>query len=310
MRIPSRLFSHFRRLLKALRRDETILINQGRILARLNTDISSRSLIDYEFKVFSQFGEDGIIQFLTQNIDIESKTFIEFGIENFDEANCRFLMMKDLWRGFVIDGSAKNIDSLKNSYYFWQYQLEATCGFVDRQSIGPLLEKSGFGFSPGILSIDIDGVDFHIYRELNEWRPEILIVEYNGIFGSENCVTVPYSADFVRSKAHWSNLYWGASLPAYTQLANERGMALVGVTSTGQNAFFVRRELLNDKVREVAVNKCFRDMCFRDSRDETGRLNFLSGSMRRKTIAHLPLVNTVSGETLSVADLPPEHDKY
>ena len=300
------IIEHVTRIAKLYRTSETVLINQGRILASLNSDRRYGQLSDYEFKVFSQFGEDGIIQHLTQNLAIESKTFIEFGVENFQESNCRFLMMKDLWRGFVIDGSTKNINSLKSSYFYWQYQIQAECGFIDKDSIHSILQRSDFGKSPGILSVDIDGVDYHILKELDQWTPSILIVEYNSLFGSQLSVTVPYAPDFVRSERHYSNQYWGASLPAFSDLAAERGMSLVGVTSTGQNAFFVRNELLNDVVRKVTVEDCFRKMCFRDGRDKKGKLTFAGVAESRDLIGDLPLTNTRDGSELRVNELPPE----
>jgi hypothetical protein len=82
---------------------DDIKMNQGIILSRLNA-IANTDLENSKFKVFSQWGEDGILQFLVSNLNIRNKTFIEFGVENFLESNCRFLMMKDNWSGFVIDG--------------------------------------------------------------------------------------------------------------------------------------------------------------------------------------------------------------
>jgi hypothetical protein len=99
-------------------RFDEVKINQGRILSSLNGSKSTNNLKDYEFKVFSQFGEDGIIQYLTKSIEIKNKTFIEFGVADFIESNCRFLLMKDDWKGFVIDGSKSNIQRLKNSYFY------------------------------------------------------------------------------------------------------------------------------------------------------------------------------------------------
>jgi hypothetical protein len=90
---------------------DDIKMNQGLILSLMQQEQRSKKLQDYEFKVFSQWGEDGIIQQLTKTLEIKNKTFIEFGVETFFEANCRFLMMKDNWTGFVIDGSSKNIQS-------------------------------------------------------------------------------------------------------------------------------------------------------------------------------------------------------
>ena len=79
----------------------------GRIEARQNTGINSKNINDYEFRVSSQWGEDGIIQHLVQNIYIENKIFIEFGVENYTESNTRFLLQNDNWSGMIIDASKK-----------------------------------------------------------------------------------------------------------------------------------------------------------------------------------------------------------
>jgi hypothetical protein len=76
-------------------RFDEIKILHGITLSALNENIKSKQIRDYEFKAFSQWGEDGIIQHLTKTIEIKNKTFIECGVEDFYESNCRFLMMKD-----------------------------------------------------------------------------------------------------------------------------------------------------------------------------------------------------------------------
>src|SRR5215470_3717549 len=194
------------------RRLDEVKINQGRILARMHHPLRLPNLSDYEFKVFSQWGEDGIIQHLTSHLAVRNQTFIEFGVEDFHEANCRFLLMKDRWRGFVIDGSEENIKRLRRSYFYWQYPLESRSAFITKENIGELLAQSGFDREPGILSIDIDGIDYHVLDALSEWRPAILIVEYNEVFGFERPVSVPYDPSFVRARKHYSNQYWGANL--------------------------------------------------------------------------------------------------
>ena len=99
---------------------DRVLMNQGTILSEINKSKCSKRLSDYEFAVFSQRGEDGIIQFLCNAIEIGDRTFVEFGVEDFSEANCRFLMMKDNWSGFVIDSSRENVAKLQKSYFYGQ----------------------------------------------------------------------------------------------------------------------------------------------------------------------------------------------
>ncbi len=282
---------------------DDIKMNQGLILCELHQKKPPGSLSDFEFKVFSQWGEDGIIQHLVRNIQIANRTFIEFGVEDFTESNGRFLLMKDHWQGFVIDGSDDHMTRLRSSHFYWKHPLKARAAFIDRDNVVSLLDESGFDKDLGILSVDVDGMDYHLLERLAHWRARIVIVEYNSAFGSTRAVTVPYDASFVRSKAHASNLYWGASLAAFQQLLGARGYALVGVNSVGSNAFFVRRELLNERVPEVSTAVGFRDSTFREARGDAGELLFVSAREGRKMITDLPLIDTQTGASLRVGDL-------
>jgi hypothetical protein len=185
-------------------RIDYVRINQGLILSKLNEGQNSTNLADYEFKVFSQWGEDGIIQYLSKAIELNYKTFIEFGVEDFTEANCRFLLMKDNWSGFVIDGSPSNITRIKKSYFYWRHHLLAVNAFITRDNINDLLAKSGFDEDLGILSIDLDGNDYFILEAVNAVRPRILICEYNAVFGPARKISIPYSPDFSRTRQHYS----------------------------------------------------------------------------------------------------------
>jgi hypothetical protein len=291
------------RAIKFDRRLDEIKINQGRILAALNRDAGYPSLDGYSFKVFSQWGEDGIIQFLTEALSVQNRTFIEFGVEDFSESNCRFLLMKDNWRGFVVDGSPKNVQKIKDSYYFWQYDLQAEAAFIDRDNVDGILVRSGFDPEVGILSVDIDGVDYHVLERLGRWKASIIIVEYNPVFGHERPVSVPYDPTFWRGRAHHSNLYYGANLPAFDHLLTARGYAFIGVNQQRSNGFYVRKELLNDRVRAADFGQFRQDSTFRESRNEAGGLTHLAMADRQRLIGDLPVVDVRTGEALKVSDL-------
>jgi hypothetical protein len=301
MSLPS--LNIIRGLAQNLRDLDKVLVNQGRALAANYRSTVFPSLQDAEFQIFSQWGEDGIIQYLTQNLSIENTTFIEFGVETFREANCRFLMMKDFWTGMVIDGSSANIALIEKSQMHWRYPLTAIEAFISRENIAELIERAPFK-DIGILSIDIDGVDYYVLEALSHVRPAIVIVEYNGLFGPTAKVAVPYSADFQRGKAHHSNLYYGASISAFHHLLSPRGYALVGGNAAGNNAFFVRADLLNDKIKAVDVQDAYRDASFSEARDPSGKLTFVRGQDRRAVIADLPLFDVATRHILQVADLP------
>jgi hypothetical protein len=278
-------------LLKITERLDEIKINQGLILSQLNENKHSRNLKDFEFKVFSQRGEDGIIQHLTKTVDIKNRTFIEFGVEDFLESNCRFLMMKDDWRGFVIDGSGSKLNKLKKSYFYWRHDLVAFESFITRENINELLAKSGFDEDLGILSVDLDGNDYHVLEAITFFKPRILICEFNAVFGPTRKISTPYDPRFFRTAKHYSNLYFGASLSAMTFLANKKGYSLVGTNSISSNAFFVRHDLLNPRLDSVGAEQAFVPSNVREGRDERGNLSYVSRDERLKVIEGLPVLN-------------------
>jgi hypothetical protein len=191
----------------------------GKLFSEINSKKNSISnLSDVEFKVFSQWGDDGIIQFLINKIEIKNKIFIEFGVETYHESNTRFLLMNDNWTGLVIDGSEKNIKSIKNQKIYWEYELNAICSFITKDNINNLISSAGIHGEIGLLSVDIDGNDFWVLNEINVINPIIIIVEYNAVFGNDTYITIPYDPTFVRKQKHYSHLYWGASLGAFYHL--------------------------------------------------------------------------------------------
>jgi len=278
-------------------RDETSLLALGALLSKQQFGMQSNNLNDYEFKIFSQFGDDGIIQFLIKHIVIKNEIFIEFGVENYLESNTRFLMMHNNWTGFVMDGSATAMQILVQQPWYWKYNLTQKAVFIDKDNINELLAATGFK-EIGLLHIDIDGNDYHIFNalDLSLLSPAIIIAEYNSVFGSDRLITVPYQKDFYRTKAHYSNLYAGASLPALNHVANAKGYALVGCNLAGNNAYFVKRELLTEKVKEVPLEMAFMESKFRESRNSDFTFSYLSGASRLELIKGLDVLNVATGK--------------
>ena len=199
---------------------QNILLQNGRIWAKM---ISRKEVItsihETEFKVFSQWGDDGIIEYLINCLDIDQKVFIEFGVADYLESNTRFLLMNNNWSGLIMDGSDSNIKKIKQSDYYWKYDLIAKSAFITKENINQLIEEEEIKGEIGLLHIDIDGNDYWIWKEINSIKPIIVIVEYNSVFGSERAITVPYREDFVRTSAHYSNLYAGTSISSFWDLA-------------------------------------------------------------------------------------------
>jgi hypothetical protein len=263
-----------------------------------------KDLRDAEFKAFSQFGDDGIIQYLVHRTGISGaeQQFVEFGVENYEESNTRLLLIHDNWRGLVIDGDPANIQYVRNDRIYWRHDLKAVCAFIDADNIDDLIRASGITGPIGLLSIDIDGNDYWIWQRIDCVDPVIVVVEYNSLFGCEHAVTIPYDPKFRRSVAHFSHLYWGCSLRALEMLAEKLGYALVGSNSAGCNAYFVRRDRLAG-VQPRSAREAYFESRYRESRDESGKLSFLSGADRLKAIRSMPVLDVVQGRTVDIGTL-------
>jgi hypothetical protein len=237
------------------------------------------ALRDAEFKVFSQWGEDGIIQYLISRVAIPKPYFVEFGVENYLESNTRFLLLNDNWSGLIMDGSDANMQYVRGDAIYWRHELQAVSAFITAENINELLRTHVPERDIGILSVDIDGNDYWVWRAIDAVAPRIVIAEYNSVFGPDLQVTVPYQPDFNRTKAHHSNLFWGASLAALCHLGAQKGYAFVGSNSAGNNAFFVREDCAA-RLRKLAPAEGYVRSRFRESRNEAGHLTYISGDAR------------------------------
>jgi hypothetical protein len=262
------------------RQIETLLLQNGRLLSA-NQPKEPISLADTEFKVFSQWGEDGIIQWLIKTLPIENETFIEFGVEDYQEANTRFLLMNNNWSGMIIDGSRENMDSVKRSSIYWRYNLLAKDAFITKENINDLLACSGFKEDLGLLSVDIDGNDYWVLEAIEGFKPRILICELNPTFGYEKKVTIPYDASFYRTNAHYSNLYFGASLQAIKSLAERKGYCFIGTNLNANDAFFVRADLIQYIPETIRNNPISYEVRSRESRDKNGKLTYISSASEK-----------------------------
>jgi len=265
------------------------------------------SLEQVEFKVFSQWGEDGIIDWLVERAEIPAHlhTFVEFGVESYVEANTRFLLQNRNWRGLVMDGSVNLIEQLKrNQRLFWAHDLSAKAVFITRENINELLVEGGFSGEIGLLSIDIDGNDYWVWESISAVRPVLCICEYNAVFGDMWPLSIPYDRNFVRTRPEYRNLYFGASITALRRLAKRKGYTFLGTNSAGVNAFFVRDDYAARFEAAIANTALFPSK-LRESMSESRRLSFQRGSARADLIERLPVVNTETQEQHILRDLKP-----
>jgi hypothetical protein len=288
-------------------RTHDLLTLHGRIASMtVRTMRPIESLQQVEFRVFSQFGEDGIIDWLVETAAIPPhlQTFVEFGVERYREANTRFLLQNRNWKGLILDSDSGLSEELQQDSIFWQHDLTVKTAFINRENINELLTQAGYSGELGLLSIDIDGNDYWVWESLNAARPVICICEFNAVFGDVHAVSIPYDPNFLRSRAHSSHLYFGASIKAMCSLAAKKGYSFVGTTSAGNDAFFVRDDYA-PRVMSALKNKVACCSRTRESRDQAGRLSYVGGRQRLELIAGLPVVQVDTGKQIALRDLHP-----
>lgn len=282
---------------------QSILI--AKILIHHQKLIKSNNINDYEFKVFSQFGDDGIIQYLIDNVEIKKneRKFIEIGVGDYSESNTRFLLMKDYWEGLILDGS-KKILTVKKKYYdlIWKNKLKVGCEWITKDNINDIIQKYKCDNDVGVLSIDVDGNDYWIWKNINIIKPIIVVIEYNSLFGKKNKTLVPYFENFQRYSAHKSGLYWGSSVSALVDLGRSKGYDLVGGNSAGVNLYFVRNDRRN-LLNRVDIEDAYFKQKFSDIKDNNGNFLDISYEEKLNLIKDLKLFDITNNKLVKISEI-------
>jgi len=194
----------------------------------------------WEFSGFSQNGEDGIIDFLLNNLKTKNRYFIEIGASDGLENNTSWLAMTKRYSGMWIEGKQENSDWSEYLLGPLNYGVENVCMFIARNNILDLKNRALYS-DPDLFSLDIDGNDYYIVEEIlkSGFKPKIFVVEYNAVFGPEQKVSIPYDETFTIKSGSHDNLYYGCSISALRNLFESFGYYFVTVESNGVNAFFV-----------------------------------------------------------------------
>ena len=258
-----------------------------------------------EFRVFSQYGEDGIIQHLISRVPIQRSAFVEIGVESYRESNTRFLLIHDNWEGAIFDVGNDHLRFLQQSGLSWRHSISAESLLLTRENVNDALERAGMTGDIGLLSIDIDGNDFWLIDAITVAQPRIIVAEYNSLFGPNLAVTVPYDPRFGRSRAHYSHLYFGASIAALAHVARRKGYRLIGTNSVGSNVFFVRNDVAGD-LPDLDPEEAYVRSRFRQARGPRGKLLGRDDhDLAPGLIGDLPVHDVVTGNTLRLSSVWP-----
>lgn len=277
----------------------------------LNSAKSARGtykyLWDSEVKVFSQWGEDGILDYLFDISGISKPKIIEFGVGNFDECNSRFAAEHRNASVYAIDMRTDLKSNISRLDLNWKNEIFAFEDFITPESAKKHFEDAIELFGKiDLLSIDIDGNDYWILESLDLSKVDILVCEYNPIYGSKAAVTILRKDDFDRSKEHPSWLHYGMSLMAAINVMERNGLVFVGSNRVGNNAFFVNKMIsmkLDFKLPNKQKLDHFVDWRIRESRNLSGELNYLFGEEKLKAISKCKVLNLETNSIMLVGKL-------
>ena len=201
---------------------------------------NSKRLNQHEFQIYSQFGEDGIIQEIFKRIGTTNNYFVEIGSADGMENNTTHLLTNG-WEGVWIEGDEKLIASATTcfSLFIISKKLRVEQAYVTRKNVITIFRSKNVPKEFDFLSIDIDGNDYWIWQALSRCKPRVICIEYNASLGSKAEWVIEYSEDHRYDNTN----YFGASLKSLELLGKQAGYTLVGCSFAGTNAFFVRSDL-------------------------------------------------------------------
>lgn len=205
---------------------------------------SPKDLIAFGQKIYSQNEEDGIILEIFKRIGTTNKVFVEFGVETGLECNTRALLFCG-WRGLWIDGNEKSIQSMEQQLprTISSGQLSVLNAFITRDNINKLILSKIPETEIDLLSVDIDGNDYHVLSAITCIKPRVIVIEYNAKFPPP----IQYCQKYNENHRWDGSDDFGSSIAFLDKNLNNMGYKLVGCNVAGSNAFFVKKALLKNK---------------------------------------------------------------
>lgn len=244
-------------------------------IAQINTQIAQRQILlhyqqlrdlhlplphfqDTGFRVYSQADEDGLLVYLFSLLGTTNRVLVDIAFASPYGANTTNLLCNWGWTGLLIEGAPAGVEQSRRFFSSHPdtaiYPPKLINAWVTSENINTLLEDNGIRGEIDLFSLDVDGVDFWLWKSLEVIHPRVVVLEYHNIWGAEHAVTVPYKPDFSSHDTHTD--YLGASLVAFVKLGREKGYRLVGCNRYGFNAFFVQDGLGEEVFPEIQPAQC------------------------------------------------------
>lgn len=217
------------------------------------------SISDAGFRCYSEFEEDGILLYVLAAIGMKNRQVVEIGCGNGAINMSTNLILNHRYKGYLFDGSSSSIKAADAFYRSKKdcgpIRPELTETWITRENINLVLETAGAIGEIDVLSLDIDGNDWHIWDAINVIQPRLCVFETNDIIPGDLSVTIPYVPDFdYLSLPERQRDFRSASLLAMSRLSASKGYRLIGSHRHGYNVFFLREDVGKDVFPEVSID--------------------------------------------------------
>lgn len=237
---------------------QKLLMQQYRLLASTNCKLLP-NFQDAGFRKYSQFDEDGILLYIFSLIPPINRTSVEICAGHGRVCNTANLIINHGWWGHLFDGNEELVRAGKA--FFAQHKdtflhpPRFMRAWITAENVNDLIVESGARGTIDLLSLDIDGMDYWIWKVITVIDPQVVVCETENPIPPDKAITVPYHPGFVSKSVD----YQGASLAAMCKLGRQKGYRLVGAHRFGFNAFFIKNGIGEEFFPEVDVASCIQD---------------------------------------------------
>jgi len=214
------------------------------------------------FRTYGEIDEDGKLWFIFSLIGTTNQVLVDIGAGGIVGSNSANLIINHGWTGLLIDADERAIQGIAGFYAHCpetrNLPPKALHAWVTAENVNSIIVENGCHGEIDLLLIDVDGVDYWIWKAIDCVQPRVVLLEYQAIWGPEKSVTVPYAPNFKAEYFGRFGIYSGASLAAFVKLGREKGYRLVGCNRYGYNAFFLRNDVGHKEIPEVQPTECFK----------------------------------------------------
>ncbi len=257
---------------------------------------SNNDLLSNNRDITSEHGEDGVIARIFEIIGEESKWCVDLGALNGTHgSNVWHLIKEKGWSGVLIEADKTYFEKLQREYADIDraHCINAFVSFEGEKSLDNIFASISLPKTFDLFSLDIDGNEYHLWESLNDYRPRVMLVEFNP--------SIPNDVTFIQPRD--MNIFQGSSLRALVELGKRKGYELVATNEV--NAFFVLKELFpNFGISDNSI-----DALHTDHRYETKLFQLYDGTLKITGNTNL-IWHKMSIDENELQVLPPRKRRY